>query len=43
MKRIQVKKVSYQGGLGKGNGQGVRIFITLLKEKVVMTLDQRKP
>jgi hypothetical protein len=26
MKRSQVKKVSYQGGLSKNDGQGVRIF-----------------
>jgi hypothetical protein len=36
MKTSQVRRVSYQGRLRKNDGQGVGIFITLLKEKVVM-------
>jgi hypothetical protein len=36
MKMSQVRKVSYQGGLRKNDGQGVRIFITEFKGKVVM-------
>jgi hypothetical protein len=42
MRRSQVIKVSYQGGLGIGNGQVVRIFITELKSRVVMNFRSKK-
>jgi hypothetical protein len=42
MKRSQGTKVSSQGGLGKGNGQVVRILITELKSRLVMNFRSKE-
>jgi hypothetical protein len=42
MKRSKVTKVSSQGGLGKGNGQVVRILITELKSRLVMNFRSKE-
>jgi hypothetical protein len=41
MNRSQIRKVSYQEGLRKDNGQGMRIFITKLKSRVVMNFNHQ--
>jgi hypothetical protein len=42
MNRSQMRKVSYQEGLGIRNGQVVRIFITELKSRVVMNFRSKE-
>jgi ribose 5-phosphate isomerase len=42
MRRSLVRKVSYQGVLGIGNGQVVRILITELKSRAMMNFRSNK-